>query len=419
MRKTIISVMLSIILICSYTVININAKDYNNDDKLLIERANSILDELGTEGEDYLLQESSMDISVPKINMEAYIRSKQEEINTKGNIKNNQLLRKDTISEILKLYPELDVCDLDNWTYGKYYEYDTEQSMKKYLPTDKEIIELSQKGLKVDDAQRLKSTYGSYKAILDRSNDEIKDALEQIYLSDLESAKNLVVQEPLIISKFNSRGPINDPPDNSTTYTMKVGGDGVTYLKYYWCNVSGYKCDWFLEDTNTHRGDNNITYGARANVLFQKLYNTTESYSSESMWGSYSNSRKWPHEAIDFDYGRGSTVYATFSDDPSISGDATLKISKAYYGRIVYVCGTGSYKYTVSLQHVGDRITSGPISYDDPIGSESGYGANSDPYDFASHTHISIRKGDDTTWDVYDKTLDSDNIYSFVYYHLY
>lgn len=413
MKKIII---LSFILILIFSNISFATNETTVQKNNKINYAKEIVMKLKKNNDIVTLKKTSLNIEIPNIDLGKYIEEKQKK--ARNTSKDDRYISSSTIEHILKLYPELDKNELATWTYSMYYEYDRFQTNLKRSPTNEEIVELNKRNILIDDAKNLKKIYGSYQALLEQNDKDLVKSLEDLYLSNLESAENLVIKSNTEGS-IVQYGPI-EPPDNSTTYTYKLGGDKETYLKYYWCNVSGYGWDWFLEDSETHKYDNNIEYGGAANVLFQKLYNTTSNYSSASMWGSFSVSRQWPHEAIDFNYGRGATIYAAFSDNPSRSGDASLYLAQDYYGRIVYTCGYDFRQFTVSLQHTGPtRISSSTFKAGVPIGTESGYGANSSPTDFSSHTHFSVREGINYTWDVYDATLDSDSPYAFTYRHFY
>jgi hypothetical protein len=138
---------------------------------------------------------------------------------------------------------------------------------KKGQPTEVEAKRLKERGILLSDAKALTKEYGSYKVLLEKTDNEVQEALTKIYLINLEAAKNLVV-ESIQYDATNTRGPVT-PPDNSTTYTFLSGADG-TLLKYYGCYVPGYQYypDWFLVDSETHKYDNNITYGNGVQLIY-------------------------------------------------------------------------------------------------------------------------------------------------------
>lgn len=390
-------------------------ENYNDDYKFAMD----MLSEISAKGNTVVLKESSLNIEVPNIDLELYIQTEKDRVLGK-NPRESRLLSVDIIDDIMNLYPELEEVDLEKWTYAKFDEYDRLMTCKKGQPTELEAKRLKERGISLSDAKALTKEYGSYKVLLEKTDNEIKEAITKIYLINLEAAKNLVV-EPIQYDTMNTRGPVT-PPDNSTAYTFLSGADG-TLLKYYECYVPGYQYypDWFLVDSETHKYDNNVTYGNGVQLIYNALYNTSQSYSASNLWGTYASEAKWPHEGLDLIKSSGCLLYAPFSDDPAISGDATLKnIPSDLWGKIVFNCGIGYNEYTVTLLHTGSpRISpsQSPFSVDTPIGTESGYGANSLPSDFKHHTHFSVRKGNDTTTDEYDRYLTSDNPYIFAFRH--
>jgi|GEM_PF-3273357 len=419
--KKLVILLIAVLMISNATFALAGSDDmyenYNDDYKLAMD----MLSEISAKGNTVVLKESSLNIEVPSIDLELYIQKEQERVLGK-NPRESRLLSVDIIDDILILYPELKEVDLTKWTYAKFGEYDQAMTSKKGQPTDEEVKLLNERGITVSDAKALTKIFGSYKLLLEKTDGEIKEELTEIYLNNLIAAKNLVV-EPM---QDNVKSTVDEryvPQDNSTTYTYLPGPEATSpMLKYYQCYVPGYQYypDWFLVDSETHRFDNNLIYGSGAQLIYNALYNTTQSYSAGNLWGTYATGAKWPHEGLDLSKSPGCTLYAPFSDDPAISGNATLLLQPTdYYGRIVFKCGTGYNEYTLNFLHTGPtRVSASTFPAGTVIGTESGYGANSLPSDFSDkHTHFSVRTGSNTAWDIYDQYLTSDNPYIFAHKH--
>ncbi len=424
MKKMKIYVVLCLVMAFMLNIVSYAATEDGKESKTNIE-VDRRLKSIQEKGYPIVTKEASFDIKIPNLDLDGSITlmEQDKEINKSINtsVLMNEKYSKEQIEKILMVYPELSGQDFENWLYSRFQEYDTTKTLNKY----EEVIsdykaELLKRNITLSDAIELIRYYGFSYNFLQYSDDELIEALTNIYLSKLEALDNIVFENNIQneISINSSIKSYTYIPDNSTTYTTLNG------LKYYKCIVPGYGSDWFLEQSWTHKEDNNIEYMAGLQLLYEAIYKTSNNFIASNMWGTYSTSAEWPHEGIDIVKGRNVKIYAPFSNDPTISGNATRRLTSNYYGRIVFDCGIGTNHYTLSFQHTGpilpgtSRITTTSFPAGTQIGTESGYGENSNQYDFGSHVHFSVKKGLDTSWDVYDSQLTSDNPYFFAFLHL-
>jgi hypothetical protein len=81
-------------------------ENYTDEYKLAMD----MLSEISIKGNSVVLKESSLNIEVPKIDLELYIQKEQERVLGK-NPRESRLLSVDIIDDILNLYPELKEVD--------------------------------------------------------------------------------------------------------------------------------------------------------------------------------------------------------------------------------------------------------------------------------------------------------------------
>ena len=139
-------------------------------------------------------------------------------------IENTWLLPDDMIESIKRVYPELALIDMSDWTYGDYKNYSKEADYENALDgiSAEQISSLEMRNIRIADLHYLIKEYHTIESILAQSNSALKQTLEDAY----QFTANMV--------GLTSSATRAAPPSNLYTYVYFPrynGGNGDYFLK--------------------------------------------------------------------------------------------------------------------------------------------------------------------------------------------
>lgn len=275
-------------------------------------------------------------------------------------------LTPDEIKGAKKIYSALEDVDLSNWTYGEFIDYCKVKDTEKYKPTAKQIQDFNNRGITLADAREMLKDFSSYDAILDLSDDEVKE-----YLNSYYQVKNDYL-EALNIVKLNTQLLKSNPMD----YPEKVV-DGVTF---YQIDFPGYGTDWFHEDSGSQNYAAPLEYAVGAQEVWEVIYDTTDDYSAANLYGTLSNYHQAGHEGIDYNGNpEGKPLKAV------VDGHTTKTSSSM--GLVALDSSDGINR--IFYMHMINIPADGDVSKGDTIGDEGGRFNSQDNY-FAVHLHLQV-----------------------------
>ncbi|WP_206812471.1 M23 family metallopeptidase [Paradesulfitobacterium ferrireducens] len=310
-------------------------------------------------------------------------------------LKDTWNLSPEVIKAAKVIYPELNNLDLSTWTYGKYYKYSKIKDDEKYRPMPEQINQFRGRGITLADARYMLKDFNNYQAILNLSDDEIKEYLLGYYKFKETYAKTLKGIE-------RNKKDSNNKASFRISATSKII-DGATY---YYCYVPGYGYDWFHETSQTHVGINSDMYGADAQQIFEAIYPSGGSYYATNMWGTYSLAHTGAHEGIDFNgTPEGQNLLAVV--------DGSLGQRDSTWGQIAISSTetTHAVNYRIFYMHMVNISPYSTINAGQIIGKESN--VNTD----GIHLHLQVYHNQSQTYchTSDDNILSSDSPYSIFY----
>ena len=297
------------------------------------------------------------------------------------------------IKRIKNIYKELADTDITKWTWGDVEKYSKDADKKKYAPSAGQAEELKDRGITPEDARVLLKDYHSYDEILNKSDEELKSAIEGYYdfkLKNIEEMNTLVQQQMAIVPLYASAPP--------------TSLQGTTYR--WVSNFPGYGADWFHQTAQSHVSAAIRTFQSdRTQEAYVRIYPTSNSFRATNLFGTWSRSQEGAHEGIDFTFTTNTPELKSFLPTPSIAIDAgSYKValySSQIYRSLIY--------YHLSQINVSPNSS---VYYGQVIGRQGYQGGTSSGY----HLHLEAGIGQDSTLDPTYKnhSLTSANIYDVI-----
>lgn len=279
-------------------------------------------------------------------------------------IENTWLLPDDMIESIKRVYPELALIDMSDWTYGDYKNYSKEADYENALDgiSAEQISSLEMRNIRIADLHYLIKEYHTIESILAQSDSALKQTLEDAY----QFTANMV--------GLTSSATRAAPPSNLYTYVYFPrynGGNGDYFLNTvltttYW---QGIQADRALQTQNT---------------LYQS---TSSTLYCTNMYGTYSYSQGGAHEGIDFVHPNGQSeppIYAVFKGEKQ----DTL----ASHHLAVYDSDAPDEPKTYSYLHMSSITAGTDVSVESMVGYQGNQG-NATGY----HVHFEVHDGNTTT----------------------
>ena len=279
-------------------------------------------------------------------------------------IENTWLLPDDMIESIKRVYPELALIDMSDWTYGDYKNYSKEADYANALDgiSAEQISSLEMRNIRIADLHYLIKEYHTIESVLAQSDSALKQTLEDAY----QFTANMV--------GLTSSATRAAPPSNLYTYVYFPrynGGNGDYFLNTvltttYW---QGIQADRALQTQNT---------------LYQS---TSSTLYCTNMYGTYSYSQGGAHEGIDFVHPNGQSeppIYAVFKGEKQ----DTL----ASHHLAVYDSDAPDEPKTYSYLHMSSITAGTDVSVESMVGYQGNQG-NATGY----HVHFEVHDGNTTT----------------------